>query len=751
MICFRGSRYFDAAVRRKRMQPSQANAKAQSFLASARTLLKQAPRPELEQALIRAAVPTLAALWLIGQWTWNGALTGPAFHGLAIALGFLGFSVTITAHILAKGDANPRVTFARRLVGIVADNVVNTYFMLVMGEQGAVVVGIYLFVTFGNGFRYGRMYLHVSQALSLLGFGLVLFLSDFWSHHLAVGFGVLVAMIVLPFYVGVLAERITEAKRRADEANAAKGRFLANVSHEMRTPLNGVIAMADLLRETPLSDSQREIAETLSTSAQLALAQIEEILGAAKIDSGNVQIETHPFDLGKLLTSTIKVVLPQARYKSLDLITEISPEAARWYAGDPHHLRQVLLNLLSNAVKFTNEGHIRVEARVRSTQNDVSVVRIAVTDTGIGIPESKKHKIFEAFSQADDSVTRVYGGTGLGTTIARQLVNLMGGRLEVESTEGVGSTFWFELPLPHAEPAGIDLVEEFAAARVMTAPAQALKAGLGATVHKIRGARILVAEDNPTNQRVTRMILESGGHKPTIVNNGEEALDALERAHFDLALFDLSMPVVSGLEALKLYRFATESPIPVIILSANVTSDAVAECQRAGAAEFVAKPVRASILLDAVERNLADKVVAPAGAVARASDERVPLSVVDVPVLDANVILELAQFSSDPTFVMRLLEGFRADCERLGSQIVAALDGRNYAQVKDAAHALRGGAGSVGAIQLLQFATRLDKASPDLIRSKAAVLAQEFTEVHTRTMEAIDAQLAGQRSKDLSR
>ena len=243
-----------------------------------RALLAAAPRPELEQSLLRVAIPFLAALWLLGDLVFTGGLESGEWHGLAVALGFLTFALALTVHILATGDGNPRVTVARRFLGIVADNAVNTYFMLVMGEGGAVVVGVYLFVTFGNGFRFGRLYLHVSQALSLIGFSIVLYFSSFWSHHLAVGGGFLVAMVVLPFYVGVLAERITEAKKRADEANAAKGRFLANVSHEMRTPLNGVIAMTDLLRETQLALSQREIVETLSTSAQLALAQIEEIL-----------------------------------------------------------------------------------------------------------------------------------------------------------------------------------------------------------------------------------------------------------------------------------------------------------------------------------------------------------------------------------------------------------------------------------------------------------------------------------------
>jgi len=713
-----------------------------------RSLLAAAPRPELEQSLLRVAIPFMAAVWLFGDLLLTSDLGVGEWHGLYVALGFLAFALALTVHILATGDKHHRVTVARRFLGIVADNAVNTYFMLVMGEGGAVVVGVYLFVTFGNGFRFGRLYLHVSQALSLIGFGIVLYFSPFWSHHYPVAIGVMVAMVVLPFYVGTLATRITEAKRRADEANAAKGRFLANVSHEMRTPLNGVIAMSDRLRETQLAESQREIVETLSTSAELALAQIEEILDAAKIEAGRVQVEARPFDMGKLLTGAVKVILPQARYKGLVVNTDVTLGDAPWYLGDVHHLRQVLLNLLSNAVKFTERGEITLRARVADSVNGVALVRLEVCDTGIGIPHAKQATIFEAFTQADDSVTRVYGGTGLGTTIARQLVALMGGQLGVSSVEGAGSTFWINLPLPVSEPSGIDLVEELATARKVFAPSHALKAGQGATVHKIRGARVLVAEDNPTNQRVTQMILESGGHVATIVSNGEDALDALERANFDIALFDLSMPVVSGLEALKLYRFTAPKPIPVIILSANVTTEAIGECQRAGAAEFVAKPVRASLLLDAIERNLAaEDAERPTSAPPSRSEERPSFTVVEATPLDPVVMGELANFSSDPTFVERLIRGFRSDCERLVAQLLDGLAQRKYEAVKDAAHALRGGAGSVGATQLMQFATRVDKATHDTLRIKASAWSEELGQVVERTYAALDAHLELERLK----
>ncbi|MBA3507442.1 MAG: response regulator [Betaproteobacteria bacterium] len=715
-----------------------------------RQLFVSAPRPELEQALLRVAIPAFAALWLSCDLVLSGRLEHGEWLGLWIAVGFLAFAGALALHILFVGDRNPKLTIARRFIGIFADNAVNTYFMLVMGEGGAVVLGVYLFVTFGNGFRFGRTYLHISQALSLIGFSFVLFYSSFWSLHLAVGLGVLVAMIVLPFYVGVLAERITVARLRADEANAAKGRFLANVSHEMRTPLNGVIAMSDLLRETHLAESQREIVETLSTSAELALAQIEEILGAAKIEAGRVQLESRPFDLGKLLTTAVKVIIPQARYKGLGVNVDVAPDAAGWFSGDVHHLRQILLNLLANAVKFTERGEISLRARRIGALNEVAMLRIEVHDTGIGIPQSKQTAIFEAFAQADDSVTRVYGGTGLGTTIARQLVTLMGGKLGLASVEGVGSTFWFELSLPVAEPQGIDLVEELASTRKVQGPAYALAAGQSATVHKIRGARVLVAEDNPTNQRVAQMILESGGHVATIVKNGEEALDALERGNFDVALFDLSMPVVSGLDALKLYRFAAARPIPVIILSANVTTAAVAECQLAGAAEFIAKPVRASLLLDAIERNLSDTVRVPAEHPPVRREDGPSLTVVDIPPIDPLVILELANFSSDPTFVERLIRGFRSDCDRLITQLEDGLAKRKYEAVKDAAHALRGGAGSVGATQLMQFATRVDKATHDTIRLKASLWAEELGQIEERTFAALDAHLETHRQRQSS-
>jgi len=470
----------------------------------------------------------------------------------------------------------------------------------------------------------------------------------------------------------------------------------------------------------------------------------------AKIEAGRVQIESKPFDLGKLLTRTVKVVIPQARYKDLAVNTEIAQAAKRWFAGDSHHLRQVLLNLLSNAIKFTEHGEVVLRVSVLSTSPTEARVRVEVKDTGIGIPQEKQATIFEAFTQADDSVTRVYGGTGLGTAIARQLVTLMGGKIGVISTVGVGSTFWFEVPLPYAEPVGIDLTQELADDARLSSAAAAL-AAQQPKVTRLRGARVLVAEDNSTNQRVTQLILESAGHRATIVDNGEAALDALEHGSFDVALFDLSMPSLSGLEALKLYKYTTAKPIPVLILSANVTTEIIAECQEAGCAEFVPKPIRATVLLEAIDRHLAEKADALVPVLPPARpDERPTLTVVDTPVIDHEVLNDLGRLSIDPTFVERLVRGFKSDATRLVKSISDALAARRYEDVKDIAHALKGGAGSVGATQLVQLAVRFEKASHDNLRSKAAAWIEELSQATTTALAALDQHVEEQRRRSSS-
>jgi two-component system, sensor histidine kinase RpfC len=385
---------------------------------------------------------------------------------------------------------------------------------------------------------------------------------------------------------------------------------------------------------------------------------------------------------------------------------------------------------------------VTLQASVVESSDDDALIRIEVRDTGIGISPSKQAAIFEPFAQADDSVTRVYGGTGLGTTIARQLIGLMGGSIGLESELGAGSLFWLEIRLKTSSPQGVDLSDELATSPKANATAQALSAIQSTKVHRIRGARILVAEDNPTNQRVAQLILESGSHLVTIVSDGEAALDALDEDTFDIALFDLSMPVVSGLQALKLYRFTTTKPIPVLILSANVTPETIAECENAGAAEFIPKPLRASHLLDAIERNLTTERSEAARPAVRPDGPH--LAIVDIPIVDMNVLHDLGRLSPDPTFVQRLLDGFRSDTERLVKELTSALSTRRYDAVADVAHALKGGAASVGATHLTQLARRLEESSQETLRLKSAQLIEELLKISHQTLDVLNRYLQPQ-------
>ena len=322
-------------------------------------MVAAAPKPELGQAVLRVVIGSFVILGLVVPMLTSAEPSAAVVHSFWFVSGFVLFAIAIVIRVLASPSVSP----VRRMLGMIADNGGTAYFMLQMDEWGALVFGIYIFVAFGNELRYGRLYGLASQALALVAFAFVVLISDFWSHHWLVAAGVLLALGALPFYVAHLSAQLKRAKLRAEEANQAKDRFLANVSHEMRTPLNGVIAMADLLRETSLQGTQRDLVQTLSTSAQLPLAQIEDVLDMAKLQAGRVNIETRPFELGKLLTDLVKVIVPQARYKRLAVNTDISSEAGHWFIGDAHHLRQVVLNLLSNAVKFTERGGVTITAQ----------------------------------------------------------------------------------------------------------------------------------------------------------------------------------------------------------------------------------------------------------------------------------------------------------------------------------------------------------------------------------------------------
>ena len=403
---------------------------------------------ELEQAVVRIMIGGLLLSYFRN--ISDGYLEpAPNFHvDLMLANGlFISLSILIALSVLIAPGRSPM----RCVAAILLDTGSLTYVFLIGGSHVAPLYFLYMWIIIGYGFRFGQIYLFVSLAFALLGFGLVISWVPYWREERDLAVGLWIGTMLVSLYFSMLVGRLYKALEQAEIANVAKRRFICSVSHELRTPLNAIIGMVDLMKSTRIDNEQADMLDSMSTTSQMMISQIEGVLDFSKIEAGKMSVEQVDFDLYRLLRSLLSMFRYRVDPMAIALHCHIDARIPVLLKGDPHHLRQILVNLLGNAVKFTEQGKILLRVEQLDAGSDGLLLRFSVTDTGIGIPVSAHDRIFDSFTQAEDSTTRRYGGTGLGTTICKQLVELMGGEIGLTSEVGLGSEFWFVISLQPAD------------------------------------------------------------------------------------------------------------------------------------------------------------------------------------------------------------------------------------------------------------------------------------------------------------
>jgi len=651
------------------------------------------PDSEHEQALVRVMVSVLIFTYLLTFR--NSALISPTDWNTCFRIWAIGFplGVLVVVAILF----NPRISHPRRIFGMLIDYVGTGALLLVGGEFTSPFYFLTVWVTVGNGLRFGIHYLYLACFFSLVELNAVLIWSNFWSSHLTLGLGLLCGAVAVPLYAVSLQKVLIQAKEAALQASAAKTRFLATMSHELRTPLNGIINMNELLASTKLTSEQAEYVQVNQSASHNLLWLVNKVLDIAAIEAGKLKRDSQPFALSDMVQNISIMLRPSAIRKGLDFNVSMEKEVPARLIGDPGHLRQILVNLLHNAVKFTEKGSVSLRISNIPHDNEETWLRFEIIDTGPGIPDDAKLRIFEPFEQVDTGFARAHGGTGLGTTIAKTLTHLLGGRIILEDNPAGGTRFIVELPFKSTPEATFAQSIQLKTSNVIAFDDPFVR-------HRSRVAplRVLVADDQPANQLVFQRVLEKAGHHCFTVNDGEELLDRLAEESFDVVLVDLHMPKLSGIDAVKQLRMMEPigPPTPFIAISADVTLETIELARKAGITDFLPKPLVVKELLDrlaAISQTTKQEKNPP-----EIHNKVYGFSTLSstTEVIDKSMLGEMFSIGLGGNFVEALIKETLADMAHNLQRAHHALATADTNELREASHALKGIAINIGAMKL---------------------------------------------------